>query len=329
MPISDEFAFIQKIIPPNTFQTGLVMGIGDDAALFRTRENTEQIICMDTMVEHVHFKKTTMSPFQIGYKALAVNISDIAAMGGTPLYYLVSIAIPSNWDEQDIYEIYQGMQNLASRFSMDLIGGDTTSTNGGLVITVTVIGEIMKEKHLLRRNARDKDIVFVTGTIGDSAGGLDLLLKNGRNYPYNDNEQFLIHKHQMPVPRVKEGNILAKYERVALNDVSDGLASELYEIAEASGVSIIIEKDKLPLSIPLRQIYQEKAFQYALFGGEDFELVGTCSPIDWENIKRDFEQQKIPIQAIGHVENGPARVFIQEKGSLKILEKKGYNHFKK
>jgi thiamine-monophosphate kinase len=329
MPISDEFSFIQKIKPSHTFQAGVVVGIGDDAALFRAREHTEQIICMDTMVEHVHFKRTTMSPFQIGYKALGVNISDIAAMGGTPLYYLVSIAIPADWDEQEITEIYQGMQELATRFSMDIIGGDTVSTNGGLVITVTVIGEIIKEKHLLRRNAREMDIVFVTGTIGDAAGGLDLLLKNGRDYPYNENEQFLIHKHQMPVPRVKEGNILANYERVALNDVSDGLASELHEIAEASDVSIIIEKDKLPLSFPLRRIYQEKAFQYALFGGEDFELVGTCSPKAWENIKRDFDQQKIPIQAIGYVKNGPAKVYIQDKGSLEILEKKGYNHFKK
>src|SRR5690606_8565119 len=134
-------------------QSGLLAGIGDDAALVRPTPEMEQIICMDTMVEGVHFNSHTMDPYQIGYKALAVNISDIAAMGGIPTYYLVSIAIPKGWNEADLLSIYEGMAMLADKYAMDLIGGDTVSIADTLVITVTVLGEVERGKHLLRSYA--------------------------------------------------------------------------------------------------------------------------------------------------------------------------------
>src|SRR5690554_6186291 len=118
--MNDEFSFIKKIMPKETYQRSLIQGIGDDAALYQSQHEYDEIVCMDTLVEGAHFLKTTLRPFHVGYKALAVNISDIAAMGGIPLYYLVSIAIPPTWEESELIEIYDGLHSIASQFQMDL-----------------------------------------------------------------------------------------------------------------------------------------------------------------------------------------------------------------
>jgi thiamine-monophosphate kinase len=326
--ISDEFSFIKKISPKILKQTSLIKGIGDDAALIRGNSEVEEIVCMDTMVEGVHFNEKTMSPFDIGYKALAVNVSDIAAMGGLPSFYLVSIAIPKAWNERELLQIYEGMNEIANIFNMDLIGGDTVSSKAALVITVTVLGYIEKGKHLLRSNAVAGDVLFVTGTLGDSAAGLELLLKNGRHYSFTNEQQFLVSRHQKPFPRVNEGRILAKRNRVALNDVSDGIASEAAEIAEASQVAIVIEKHLLPQSDELKKFPKEKQISWMLNGGEDFELIGAVSKEEWEILKSEFEKEKRSITKIGYVESGKGEVYLKEQDTLTPLLKAGYNHFK-
>lgn len=329
MSISDEFSFINKIKPKHINHSSLITGIGDDSAVISGKKNVEQIICMDTMVEDVHFTRKTMTPFQVGYKVLAANISDVAAMGGIPTFYLVSIAIPKKWEEEELLSIFNGMENLATQFGMDLIGGDTVSTKHQLVITVTVLGEVEKDKHLLRSNAKEDDIVFVTGTLGDSAAGLQLLLANGLEFPYELDERFLVQRHQLPTPRVEVGRILSTIDRVALNDISDGLASEVNELAEASSVSILIDEEKIPLSKSITNFKNQNALEWALFGGEDFELVGTASERSWQMIKNECEKNQINITEIGVVKNGPAQVLLRTKNGKRIpLHKKGFNHFK-
>ncbi|WP_102349583.1 thiamine-phosphate kinase [Bacillus sp. Marseille-P3661] len=328
MSIQDEFSFIKSITPKKINHPFLVKGIGDDAALFSSDVDVEEVVCMDTMIEEVHFTKKTMKPYHIGYKVLASNISDIAAMGGQPTFYLVSIAIPKHWSEQEIAKIYAGMTDLAERYKMDLIGGDTVSSMHSLTITITVLGRIKKGCHLLRNNAKVDDLVFVTGNVGESAAGLELLLKHGHGYMFTKEEMHLVARHQMPEPRVEIGQILASFPRVALNDVSDGIASESNEIAEASNVSIVIDADQLPRSEELCFIHKDP-LPLMLNGGEDYELIGTIPKENWDELKKECQNANQKITQIGIVKEGPANVFLKQKNTLTLLQKQGYNHFKK
>ncbi|WP_404349014.1 thiamine-phosphate kinase [Sutcliffiella horikoshii] len=322
MSISDEFAFIKDIQPDRLFHAEKVVGIGDDAAIIGMEEGFEKIVCVDTMVEGVHFTRETMKLFDIGYKALAANISDVAAMGGYPLYYLVSITIPKSWTQEELKSIYDGMKTLGEQYEMDLIGGDTTSGKT-MVLSVFVIGKVEKGKRLLRSNARDGDVVFVSGTVGDAAGGLDILLHN------KDAGKFeaLLESHQRPKPQVALGRILSEFERVSLNDVSDGLASELLEIAEASQVDILINKETIPISEDLQRYDTENAIKWALTGGEDFELVGSIPETDWAKLQKECLRAGMKITKIGSVSSGEGQAFLKSHDGVQELKKEGYNHF--
>ncbi|WP_347552649.1 thiamine-phosphate kinase [Pseudalkalibacillus hwajinpoensis] len=321
--MKDEFAFIQSIKPAYTFRDELILGIGDDAALYHIDSEWDEIACADTMVEGIHFKKSTMSPFQIGRKALAVNISDIAAMGGIPLFYLVSLSVPQNgWSSKQLREIYSGLKAIGDDYQMDMLGGDTVSTRSDLHISVTVIGKIEKGRKLLRNNARAGDVVFLTGPVGGSAAGLSSLLESrSKDSPY-------IHYHQEPNPRVKEGRILAKSGyRVSLNDVSDGIASESHEISEASGVSIVLEQDLIPAPEGFEAYSSFKRLNWMLNGGEDYELIGTVSEDNWEHLKQLFNDHHASLYRIGYVEDQSPGVWTVYKDQKFKLDKKGYNHF--
>ncbi|UAL52558.1 thiamine-phosphate kinase [Metabacillus dongyingensis] len=327
MTIKDEFQFIDKIKQTKNRQPQLVEGIGDDAALYKAKPDYLEIVCADTMAEGVHFLKDVSSPVDIGYKALAVNISDVAAMGGVPKYYLVTIAVPKNWSEEELVEIYAGMDEIASFYSMDLIGGDTVSTSDKLVITVTVIGEVQRDKQRLRKDARPGDSVFVTGTIGDSAAGLQILLGN-LSVDEDNASAFLVNRHKRPMPQVKAAQLMSFAERISLNDISDGLASELNELCEASCVKMIIEKDRVPLSDSLRSLNFEQLDEWILYGGEDFELVGTVPPSAFDLLQKKCTDEGISLTKIGHVEAGPSEVLLIHNGKQTKLKKSGFNHFK-
>ncbi|MEC2060304.1 thiamine-phosphate kinase [Bacillus stercoris] len=326
----DEFDLIHSITPRTIHHSSVDVGIGDDAALYTAKHGVQEIVCVDTMVEDVHFKLHYSSPEDIGYKALAVNISDIAAMGGFPKYYLVSIAVPSKWTKAEIKAMYEGMNELAKLYHMDLIGGDTVSISDKLVVTVTVIGEVEKGRACLRSLARPNDIVFVTGEIGSSAAGLSLLLEeiNLQNSSVEVETDYFIHRHKRPQPRVSVGRLCSSMNRAALNDISDGLASELNEIAEASCVSIEIDESMLPIHPDLPKLHRNWK-EWALFGGEDFELTGTVSNDEWEVLKQECETRQLPITKIGQVrKKTESNVILKADKTSMILEKKGYNHFK-
>ncbi|KZE65657.1 thiamine monophosphate kinase [Fictibacillus phosphorivorans] len=329
--MKDEFDWIKSITPQHSFQKELVAGIGDDAALWSVNEHMDQVVCVDTMVEGVHFTRDTLSSYQVGFKALAVNISDVAAMGGIPQFYLVSIAISPDWNEEELKEIYEGMNELAKTHKMDLIGGDTVSTKGPLVLTVTVIGKVEKGRKLLRSYAKPDDIVFLTGTTGESAAGLDLLLLKTRHAVFTDNEKKWIHQHQMPIPHIEQGRILANSGyRISLNDVSDGIASELNEIAESSNVTIHIQRDKLPVSSSFAELQENGRLTHQLYGGEDYVLVGTASIEDFVKLTEAFQQHSLSLYEIGKVgEAGKTAVYLHKKNEEpELLAKKGFNHFR-
>lgn len=326
----DEFSFIKRITPNKNFQRSLIVGIGDDAAVYRSKAGFDEVICVDTMVEDIHFRLDTLTPFQIGYKALAVNVSDIAAMGAIPTYYLVSIAVPKHWQEESVVEIYAGMKQLAEQYSLNLIGGDTVSTNDKLVITVTALGQVEQGEQLQRSMAQDGDIVFVTGTVGDSAAGLHLLFEKGLDGPYHAGEQVLVATHQQPKPQVEFARMLINHHiRVSLNDVSDGVASEVNELAEASQVTIRLHVNQLPLSDAMQMFPREKQIEWALYGGEDFQLIGTVAKEDWQRLLEQCHLLGIRCTNIGVVEAGDAKVLLVEDEQVTELKVFGYNHFRK
>lgn len=323
----DEFTIIEKIKQQTYRNETLLKGIGDDAAVFTTN-NKALVTAVDTFVENVHFTNDTLSPRQIGYRALAANLSDLAAMGALPLYYLVSIVIPKDVAENVITEIFAGMDDLAKQFHVDLIGGDTVSGRE-LVISITVIGEVEKEKARYRDQAEPGDIIFVTGTLGDARAGLALLL-NEDDYSIGNNlRNALIKKHQQPIPRIEFARALSALKRVALNDISDGISNELHEIASSSAVTLTIEAEKIPISEGLKQFPKDKQDEWKLFGGEDFELVGTVNKDDFPFVQQIGESLSVTVTEIGNVAYNRQRqgeVFIKKDGFIERLEKLGYIH---
>lgn len=323
--VVDEFEFIERIKQRAYQQSSLIKGIGDDAAIFRAH-GYDIVTAVDTFVDQVHFTTKTASPFHIGYRALGANISDIAAMGAEPKFYLVSMVIPSTMQQDALLSMYDGMKQLASRYKMDLIGGDTVSGKE-LVVSITVIGYIQPCKARYRSDATEEDIVFVTGTLGDSAAGLYILL-NELDVSHRD---YFIHRHQMPNPRVEFAHGLKKLDRVCLNDVTDGVANELREIAEASDVTITINDESIPIHHGLRQFSSTNQHRWKYFGGEDFELIGTVSSWNWPTLQHIAKKVNIKVTKIGMVQpkvNNKAEVLLNKAGTTSVLQKEGYTHLK-
>lgn len=333
----DEFGLISYLTKRHNMPASLAgrvpVGNGDDAAVVSSRPGYDFIACCDTMVENVHFKRQTMLPHDTGYKALASNISDVAAMGGIPLFYLVSLGLPQTWQEEELAEIYEGMAELASHHQMALIGGDTVAVPGPLTLTVTVLGEVEQGAALRRSYAQPGDVVFVTGTVGDSGAGLHVLLQEGVTIHHVPAEwSSLTDRHRRPLPDVEAGRVLAASGfRIAANDISDGLASEAWEIAEASGVRLILDEANIPLSEASKHLAQEsgkRALDWAYYGGEDYHLIGCVAVEHREALSRLFAARNLPLYWIGSVQAGEAGVQLRGRnGDVTQLPKKGYNHF--
>ena len=323
MKTMDEFSLIEAIKQKTYKQASLERGIGDDTAVFRETAG-ELAVAVDTFVEGVHFTEKTMSPFKLGYRALAANFSDLAAMGALPMYYLVSLVVPEKMKESNLLEIFNGMKHLASHHGADLIGGDTVSGKD-LVLSVTVIGQIEKGKARYRSLAKVDDIVFATGTLGDSRAGLYIL-----QHDLQITERaYFINRHQLPTPRVTFANSLGSIKRLALNDISDGLGNEVHEIAEESCVSIILEDEKVPVHPGLAAFPAELQQKWKYFGGEDFELVGTVAKKDWQTIQQKAEKLNLRVTEIGHVANKDEHaVYLYKNGNINRLPKEGYTHLK-
>ena len=329
---------------------GVVHGIGDDAAVLDIRPVREDMIgdkhlvtSVDTMVEQIHFNDQTMRDEDVGYKAVAACVSDIAAMGGVPLYALISISIPSAYSADRIRKLYNGIYDCANRYELSIIGGDTTSAPAHLVLSVTVIGVVEAGAALLRSSAKAGQAVYVTGLLGKSAAGLQAL-SSGRIMKDIAAQEYLFplaEAHQRPSPSVAAGRILLQTQAGsagALNDISDGLASEAWEIAEASGVQIVLEEDKLVCSDEMKAFaieLQQDPLHWILYGGEDYRLLGTIDMQLIDLVAKNFEQAGLPFFRIGFVEAGTPEVELLVSKTKQVqadherikLAKRGYNHF--
>lgn len=323
----DEFSFIRSIRQKTYRQPSLIKGIGDDAAVFR-HPTADIVTAVDTFVENVHFSRDTMNPEHIGYRSLAANLSDLAAMGATPLYYLVSIVIPKTWTAQELEEIFYGMKAIAKLYKMDLIGGDTVGGNE-LALSITVFGHVEKGKARYRSKAEQGDVVFITGTLGDAQAGLYILNHLDEDF---QGKQYFINRHRKPFPRITFSNKLNEIHRLALNDISDGIANETAEIAEASQVTIHLYDEYIPIHPFFNQFSLKHQRKWKYFGGEDFELVGTVPKIDWPIVETVAVQTDTKITKVGYVsinDDSIGQVILHGKdGQQERLEKDGYIHLK-
>lgn len=326
-----EFGLID-LIKPGTIvdESSIIAGIGDDAAVILPRPHQLQLMTADMLVEGIHFDLNTTSAWQLGYKAMAVNFSDIAAMGGTPRQAVVSIAIPPTTTVEFVVDVYAGMKEICREYKVNIVGGDTVACLQGIVLNVTVLGEAAPAAIVQRSGAQIGDIVAVTGTLGNSSCGLDLLQDN-----HWVNLEFagpLVAAHLTPRPQVELGNLLAVSGANSMDDISDGLASEVHEIAGASQVGMEIFADNIPLSpelITASEYFHKPALEYALYGGEDYQLLVTMNPANYTALMHQYEGDRCPITAIGRVVSQQAGItLVDSAGQNRSLVAHGYNHFR-
>jgi len=325
-----EFQLLQKL--PNFIKKPaaktVVVNIGDDAAVVKSKAGYEVLTC-DSLVEEVHFKLSTISPFDLGYKSLAVNVSDIAAMAAKPSYGLVSLALPSTMSISFVEQFYQGLTAAAYEYGVDIVGGDLTSAQQ-VTVTVTVTGFSLLKKQLhLRSQAKAGDLILVTGSLGASAAGLWLSL-NPQAQQQVSNAADLLKAHFRPRARVKEALFLAKHGCEALADISDGLARDMTNICLASGVGCLIEEEKLPLAKGVAEVAKlsgKTATTVALSGGEDYELVFTVKPRQLKTLLAKAKAAKLKLTVVGQVKKAEfgCKLLTKEKQLQPLAG--GYNHF--
>lgn len=319
-----EFGLIDRIARQLSTGKGVVLGIGDDAAAFTPSPGLLSLITTDMLIEGVHFDLSFCDPLSLGKKALSVNLSDIAAMGGNPRYFLLSLAIPPAMALDFLDTCIKGMLQQAEQFGVSLIGGDTCSSSGPLVLTLTVLGEQSPAALVRRTGARPGDHVCLTGTIGDSALGLRLLQQG-------ESQGIAIVRHLDPVPRVREGQALAEAAiPSSMIDLSDGLLADLGHILDLSSVGARIFSEKLPLSDTFREHFPtitEEALYLALAGGEDYELLFTVPPDKISKVFPLLDMLGTPAAVIGTITSERKLAVIGPDGREISLNRKGFDHF--
>jgi thiamine-monophosphate kinase len=317
----DEDALVKEIARHFLPSRGpkLRLGIGDDAALWKPKPGFASILTSDWFLEGSHFLREQHPPESVGWKCLARAASDIAAMGGTPLCFLLNLALPAAVSGKWLEGFLAGLRRAAKSLDCVLAGGDTTRSQR-ILISVTVVGEIREGQEVLRSGARPGDLLYVSGTLGEAEHGLLLLRKSrGRVSPGNQ----ALRKHLYPEPRMALGRWLAERKlATAMMDVSDGLSSDLPRLCAASSVGALVDPGKLPLA---RGIEQESAKRLALHGGDDYELLFTVSP-GKAGLPRKFRTLKLT--EIGEITKGRTVHLVGKDGGRQLLHAAGWDPFR-
>jgi len=304
----------------------LIIGIGDDAAAYFAN-NEIQLATVDSLVQDVHFSLSYMSWQELGCKSIAVNLSDIAAMGGFPRYALVSLGLPPDTEVENVIELYRGMFDIAGKFGLAIVGGDTVSSPV-VFVSVTVIGSAGDRKRgMLRRSAaKPGDKIAVTNSLGASAGGLKMLQKNLKFAPKYAKQ--LRQAHLLPNPRVSEGQLLVENGVKCGMDVSDGLIGDLAHICAESKVGARINVDLVPVSPAAAACFGELGLEMALTGGEDYELLFTAGPVVMSKV---LKAMPCLVTVVGEItaENTGKVKLVDNSGKTFNTKKTGWDHFSK
>jgi thiamine-monophosphate kinase len=340
--MQSEFDFIKRIRDQAAKSSArdLVFGIGDDAAVLREREGRETLITVDLLVEEIDFKLEYAPPRLLGHKALAVSLSDIAAMGGAPAFSLLTLGIPKRSQisnlKSDIFweEFFAGYFALAEEHSVALIGGDLSSTPDRLTLDSIMIGHCRAGGAVRRGGAKAGDAIYLTGSVGASAAGLKLLLDGARVNESEDSlTQSALRAHLKPAPRVAFGQRIGERGLAhSMIDVSDGLAQDLSRVCEESAAAAIVDFDSVPAAdeVGLISNEPEAAFEFAVRGGEDFELLLTASGDDEVELFEVAARCGVGLSRIGEIttahQTGP-RLLLRRGGEVKPLSIHGFDHF--
>jgi len=326
-----EFGFIETIKEECiTTSKNVIKGIGDDCAVFGPSSGRVMLFTTDMLVEDIHFLKSKMTPYQLGWKSIAVNLSDIAAMGGRPLVLLISLAIPSEMDVELIQDLYKGMKDICEHYKVNIVGGDTVASPDKLIVNISLVGDAKENEVLYRSGARPGDSIYLTGNVGDSFAGLKIL-KNEISSPKSIARHF-IKIHNEPKPLIKTGMVIAASRLAsAMIDVSDGLLSDLGHICKESGVGAMLLRRKIPLSSELKLLASRVGFNpltLALSGGEDYHLLLTVPEVNIKGFEMLCKDKGLsPLYLIGEIREGKGIKMVNDDGSIEKMSIKGFNHF--
>ena len=317
-----EFDLIKRYFLRKSLQNDVILSVGDDCAITSIPTGYQLAITTDTLVEGTHFLPS-ISPADLAYKSVAVNLSDLAAMGATPAWMSLALTLPEIKEEW-LAEFSQSLFAILDRYGVSLIGGDTTK--GSLSSTLTAQGFLPENQGLFRHQAKVGDWIFVSGFLGDSAAGLDLLLQNRKIE--NESDRYFIQRHLHPTPRVELGLALRAFSCCAL-DISDGLLADLEHILERSQVGAEIYLENLPISRHLcTQYEQTQAEKFALTGGEDYELCFTVSEEKREEMEQVLRSQGIKVTCIGQILPATSGLNLLKNGKKMALPTHiGFDHF--
>lgn len=334
-PISDlgEFGLIHHLTKPTKIKHDkTALGIGDDAALIDMGDHY-QAISTDMLVEGVHFDMSYMPLKHLGYKSVVVNLSDIYAMNGLAEHITVGLAVSNRFPVEALEEIYEGIHLACERYNVDLVGGDTTSSRSGLVMSITAVGRVEKEKAAKRDGAGDNDLIVVSGDLGGAYMGLQILEREKQVYLDNPDMQpelggheYILERQLKPEARKDIVELLQALEVVptSMIDISDGLSSELLHLAQASKVQVNIYENKIPIDPSIYTICEEfnlNTTTVALNGGEDYELLFTIPITDHDKIKANPN-----LTVIGYVKEGTGANLIMRDEKVIALKAQGFNH---
>jgi thiamine-monophosphate kinase len=335
----NEFDFIEHLRAQTEARgapSELLRGIGDDSAVIKQLTGRDTVISSDLLVEEVDFRRDATQPRLLGHKALAVSLSDIAAMGARPRFAMVSLAVsPDIWATDFVNELYQGILELADSYEVRVIGGDISRTPGQMVIDSIVIGECAEGQAVMRAGAKPGDLIFVSGSLGGSAAGLRLIERGARvgihelDDPDVRSIQELLMRHLRPAPRVGWGLVLGE-ERLAsaMIDISDGLSSDLHHLCRESKVGAVVESAKLPIDSRVAALCGRRALDpimLALHGGEEFELLFTVSPDKVGRLPRKVDGTGLT--EVGEIRPESEGVRVSEGSRLWDLKPEGWKHF--
>lgn len=299
----------------------VLVGIGDDAAVMTVPEGQKLVVTVDTLVENIHFSED-VSPSDLAIKALAVNLSDLAAMGAQPAWVTLSLTIPEvnhDW----LAEFSQAFLDQCEFYDVQLIGGDTC--RGHISVSIQAMGLVPEESMLRRSGAEVGDLVYVTGTLGDAGAGLALRMSEQQSF--NDTEQSLLNRLNRPTPRLEAGMLLRQLASAAI-DISDGLIQDLSHIIDASETGAVIELNNLPLSEAMISRFTEKQAQsFAMSSGDDYELCFTVNPENKDKLERVFATASTPITQIGRITSNNG-LQLRNKDESVAINNTGFDHFK-
>ncbi|MFQ6015848.1 MAG: thiamine-phosphate kinase [Anaerolineae bacterium] len=311
----------------------VVVGVGDDVAVLRTSQGKYLLVTCDIQLEGSHFLRDSITPHQLGRKAVAINLSDIAAMGGVPRHLLISLGLPQETTVEYVDALYHGFREEATTFGVDIVGGNMARSPEGLIIDIFLLGEVEPEHLLLRSGARPGDRVLVTGRLGEAAAGLALFLDAALECHEVDAQQ-VKEAFLTPTPRVIEGQVIGRSGlATAMIDISDGLANDLRHICQSSGVGARLWAEGLPISPTTRRVAAlvgKDAQEMALHGGEDYELLFTTSPDRADELSAAVTRESgTPVTVIGEIVSQEEGVKLSlAEGDTVPLVPGGWDHFR-